>query len=441
MFRSRTGKLRRLILAVTPFLIASSALASPGSTSGTIHIAIRTDGQSGQGTAADPFDGSTQEKFDATMRRCGPGSDILLGPGIFFTKGNDDGHATDGFFLQPHTRLRGSGKGITEIKLSALNFAENIQVAICTGKYGAKGPGRLVDFDYVTVEDLTVDCNSSSLQLSAPNNNIATYGVQLSGNGATVRNVEVINAYAQSGPFESFAIGIFALTRDIDGALIENCSVRKSVGNYVTAIMLGGNPGLTASGVVTQNLVTDTDWVAYSGGSTTRSVFSENIAHRVGYGFRFDTGEFTDVTFIANSWSARKSAILLTPQVAMASVSDIVISGNILRADEGPVIELTSLNETRVRGVAVQGNILRSSSPTAEAISIPSSSTPFYSDVAVTGNQTNLSMNLPRPTVAASSTPETAESEHRTKKPTEVLRATSDSSIQGSVLAPDRSPL
>jgi hypothetical protein len=363
----------------------------------TVHIAVRSDGHPGRGTEDDPFDGSTQAKFDAVMRAQGAGSDIVLGPGVFLTKGNDDGHATDGFFLQPNTRLRGSGKGVTIVKLAALNSAECIHVAICTGAYGLKGTGRLVDFDHVTVEDLTVDCNAAGLELAAPNNNnnVATYGVQLSGNSATIRNVEVTGAYAMSGPFESFAIGIFAMTRDIDGALIENCAVRASVGNYVTSIILGGNVGLTASGVVSHNLVVDTDWIAYSGGCTTRSVFASNVADRVGYGFRFDTGAFSDVIFTGNIWNARKSAILLTPQVPAAPVGDILISGNTLRAREGPVISLSSLNSTRVKGIAMQGNILRSDTKNAKAISLDAAAAGFYSDIHVMENQTDLSFDFP----------------------------------------------
>ncbi|MDD5199114.1 MAG: hypothetical protein PHC88_04865 [Terrimicrobiaceae bacterium] len=380
-----------------------------------VHIAARSDGVPGKGTADDPFNGSTQSKFDAIMRKCGSGSDIILGPGTFLTKGNDDGHATDGFFLQPKTRLRGSGKGVTVVKLAALNFAENIHVAICTGAYG-KGGGRPVDHDDVTVEDLTVDCNPRGLKLAPPNSNAATYGVQLSGSNATIRNVEVIGAYAMSGPFESFAIGIFAMTKNTDSALIENCTVREANGDYVTAIILGGDRGWTASGRLTGNTVLDTAWVAYSGGGTTNCIFSDNIADRVGFGFRFDTGEFSNVIFSGNAWHARKSAVLLTPQIPAARVGDVLITGNIFSSDEEPVVSLRSLNATPVKGIFIQGNVLRSSRSGNKAGQIERNSASRYSNVTVTGNHTSLPFDFPEVShVRLSDVPSPPPPENKTK--------------------------
>ncbi len=327
------------------------------------------------------------------MRSFGSGSDILLGPGTFLTNGNDDGLATDGFFLQPGTRLRGSGRGVTTIKLAGLNFTECVHVAIASGAYGKNG-GRLIDHDNITVEDLTIDLDAAGLGLAAPNDNVATYGIQLSGDNTTIRNVEVLHAYGLFGPFESFAISICAMTRSTTGALIENCSVRESAGDYVTAILLGGLPGLTASGVVANNFVGGVSWIAYSGGGTDSTVYSSNVAQDVGYGFRMDTGTFTNVVITGNAWSANKSAIQLAPQTPGAPVGDILITGNILRTNLDPVISFKSHNSARAADILVEGNILRAGSEDVTAVEIAADSKPFISNVTIHQNLTTLSSTV-----------------------------------------------
>jgi hypothetical protein len=45
-----------------------------------VWIAHRTDGIKGSGTASDPYDGSTQAKFDARMSELQPNTRVHLGP-------------------------------------------------------------------------------------------------------------------------------------------------------------------------------------------------------------------------------------------------------------------------------------------------------------------------------------------------------------------------
>jgi len=69
-----------------------------------VYIAARTDGKQGTGTAADPFDGSTQQKFDGVLATLGPATTIHIGAGRFHTKGEAS------FKVQPDTKIRGAGR-------------------------------------------------------------------------------------------------------------------------------------------------------------------------------------------------------------------------------------------------------------------------------------------------------------------------------------------
>jgi hypothetical protein len=59
-----------------------------------LFVAARTDGVGGSGTLNDPYDGSTQAKFDDVMRNKVPTNvpvKVHRGPGTFLTQGYYDG--------------------------------------------------------------------------------------------------------------------------------------------------------------------------------------------------------------------------------------------------------------------------------------------------------------------------------------------------------------
>ena len=91
------------------------------------YIARRTDGAAGSGTREDPWDGSTQAKFDTAMSTVPPNSTIFLGS--TYDNGTDHPFETKGFangsyLPQSGQRIVGSGIGVTTIKL--VNHAANI---------------------------------------------------------------------------------------------------------------------------------------------------------------------------------------------------------------------------------------------------------------------------------------------------------------------------
>jgi hypothetical protein len=56
-----------------------------------VWIAARNDRVAGTGTHNDPYDGSTQAKFDALMSTMPTNTCVHLGPGVFQTNGYADG--------------------------------------------------------------------------------------------------------------------------------------------------------------------------------------------------------------------------------------------------------------------------------------------------------------------------------------------------------------
>jgi len=85
------------------FLLILVAWAHSALAESEVYISARSDGQAGTGAAADPFNGSTQEKFDGVLAKLGPGTTIHVGAGTFHTKGEAS------FKLQPNTKIRGTG--------------------------------------------------------------------------------------------------------------------------------------------------------------------------------------------------------------------------------------------------------------------------------------------------------------------------------------------
>jgi Right handed beta helix region len=189
-----------------------------------VWISARTDGLPGAGTQADPFNGSTQAKFDGiflSYMKAGTTSIAFhIGPGTFSAKGAWGG----GWAMLDGWHIIGAGKDQTTIYQSG----------------GAVGFNRPI-FSYRTghennqsVEDLTVDCAYFRLGSLYPNGNFAA--VQLSGS-SFIRNVRVL--HNSSLLDESFALCIIGTANDSipNNAFIENCEVLNS-GARVSAMAI-----------------------------------------------------------------------------------------------------------------------------------------------------------------------------------------------------------
>jgi hypothetical protein len=77
-----------------------------------VWVAARTDGVPGTGTHSDPYDGSTQAKFDSLMSTMPSNTCVHLGPGIFQTNGYADG-VSGGWQAQKAMKIVGSGQDVS----------------------------------------------------------------------------------------------------------------------------------------------------------------------------------------------------------------------------------------------------------------------------------------------------------------------------------------
>ena len=74
-----------------------------------VYLAARADGRDGAGTATDPFDAGSQEKFDQRFASFGSNTAIHLGPGTYHTKGRNS------FEVKPYWKIRGAGYEVTRV--------------------------------------------------------------------------------------------------------------------------------------------------------------------------------------------------------------------------------------------------------------------------------------------------------------------------------------
>src|SRR5213594_1547785 len=119
-----------------------------------VWIAVRTDGIQGSGTTpGDPFDGSTQPRFDAVMQTIAaqfPAKKVAihLGPDTFETKGYPN---TGGWQIKAGMRILGSGIQLTTLKLVTPASGQNYAIG--------HDLGSAIRADLSEVMDLTIDCN------------------------------------------------------------------------------------------------------------------------------------------------------------------------------------------------------------------------------------------------------------------------------------------
>jgi hypothetical protein len=164
------GRWRTATLVVV--VIGCWFCAGLASAADVVHLAIRRDGKSGSGTAADPFDASTAKKFDALMERFwtshggryvngvyehGKPLEIRLGHGVFETRAlssygpNAGRHFNTQHWLAKDWSLRGAGMERTEIRNVNPNTSGVWMFNSTGGNWGGPESGGIV------VSDLTLN--------------------------------------------------------------------------------------------------------------------------------------------------------------------------------------------------------------------------------------------------------------------------------------------
>jgi len=174
-----------------------------------VWIAVRTDGVAGTGTESDPYDGSTQVKFDALMNSFAAYTTIHLGPGTFETRGYSNvalggGHPT----WQPKAGMKILGSGIDVTYLKIVNAGSYNNTTLENGLYFAIGAtlGNVVD--YFEVSDLTIDSNMAGQPVTPGLGyaHLACGAIRVTGSYVRIRRVKAINWGTQTEVLECFVL-------------------------------------------------------------------------------------------------------------------------------------------------------------------------------------------------------------------------------------------
>lgn len=198
-----------------------------------VWIAVRTDGVKGSGTQSDPYDASTQQRFDELMLNMPAYTTVHLGPGEFQTidlKYGIDPNPPS-WQVKSGQKIIGSGMGLTTMKLVGASVSDRHYVAIGVHYYNY--------VEDVEISDLTVDCNIAG----QPNQNVACGAIAVPGRHIRIRRVRAINFSSQTTfpvYVENFVISLGATHPNLDetgkeGAdcVIEDCIVERPGANPV----------------------------------------------------------------------------------------------------------------------------------------------------------------------------------------------------------------
>ncbi len=183
-----------------------------------VWIAVRADGIAGTGTQNDPYDGSTQAKFDAVMNGLAAYTRINLGPGTFQTNGYADG-VSGGWQPKPGVKIVGSGADVTILQLAGSSMSAHYYAI--GHSLGTGGHPNLMDF--FEVSDLTIDCHLAAFSGTSA----ACGAVRAMGNHAKIRRVKVVNWGTKSTSRPCFVLA--AITADPPSGAngVEDCGIEE----------------------------------------------------------------------------------------------------------------------------------------------------------------------------------------------------------------------
>jgi hypothetical protein len=329
-------KILPLILVAFGFM---QTFAAASTNNPTVYISTRTDGVAGTGTAADPFNGSTQPRFDALMKSIAPNTTIELSAGTFLTNGADE------YLLKSGWTINGSGMGVTIIKL-----AGHVDTAMT--KHFHFWGNSLTNLE---ISNITFDGNAQGYHWPAHQ---AIGGVFINGcTNGLIDHVEMINCYGDwTDQLEQFSITLSGLPDGSMGTnlVIQNCVTHDYApgANYTNGCMCGHaiNPQIInchddgsshAFGVV------DTNGARIAGCTTTINSDA---------GFYTDTNSNTNLTIENNTFKVTRIPIQFNA-AAPNSEDNVKILDNILESanpsgsgDAAIVLSGSSGNNFEIRG-------------------------------------------------------------------------------------------
>jgi len=225
--------MRRMVLML---IVALSACVGWGDAE--VYLGVRTDGKDGAGTAVDPFDAGTQEKFDALFAGFEPGTVIHLGPGTYHTKG------VASFSVKPYWKIRGAGYEVTRI---IQDGAGRIHAQV----FGGRADG-------VEIEDLSVDCGFRNQQVVDGKIKANASAIGIGGSHIAVRRCYFINYGSPYDADTGENFGVFIGSPDPENG--ENLLVEDCIFAGMTPLLQGGQSVLTIAGGPPRNDLKAGNW-------------------------------------------------------------------------------------------------------------------------------------------------------------------------------------
>jgi hypothetical protein len=235
---------RRFRFALALALSLGIAAAAAGS---DLYLAVRADGNSGQGSADDPMDASTPEKLDAILASDNANRTFHYAAGIYRTHGYRFQKRET---AKPGCRHFGAGIGKTVIRLvGASDPARDGDIFQCDYNHRVDG---------FELHDLTLDCNWTHnpmfLHGSGP-----LGAVNVNGSNVLLQNVKVIGFGTRTPKAECFAVFIYP-GHDFTGQQFQNVRIIDCIfsnpapGNRdgLSCAVIGADEGVTMIGSAIQ---------------------------------------------------------------------------------------------------------------------------------------------------------------------------------------------
>jgi hypothetical protein len=255
--------------------------------------AVPTGTTAHAGTITDPYDGSTQVKFDALFNNNSfphlpANCTVHLLGGTYMTSG------AAGFVLQTGQKILGSGMDITTVVLASGTGQESIFV--CTGGDG------------IEICDLTCDANAQNL-------GIGNYSaIWIAGSGTKIRRVKAKGLGV--GDITQAVGGIRVDGLNAEDVVIEDCVVMPPLrGTACTSIVVNGHDAASrTSARVSGNWVYGTNTTSVTGFAVNHNyntLLSGNHVVNAAYAVYADAGGNTNLTVVNNHFNNVTNGVYL----------------------------------------------------------------------------------------------------------------------------------
>jgi hypothetical protein len=284
--------------AVTLAALIQGSVVAPAMTPvRTIHISVRSDGESGDGSASNPYNGSDATKLDALLASLPVGPlCVRLGSGVFVT--------ALGLPVKNGWTVQGQGPDRTTVRLASGVLREKDKSALLIGGYDFGGAATLLD--YACVRDLRIDGNRQGQPAYLIHLDGGIDAVVLWARRSRIENVDVINTYTSPG--EGFPVHIYStggtLTKP-NRADIERVHVYFHEG-YATAISVFDQTGGRISGGIRHCLVKGygraPSSTGFGAGGWVDFEVADNRVEGMASGVVIDTHNYARVKFLRNTF-------------------------------------------------------------------------------------------------------------------------------------------